>query len=36
MTVTESLVDLHDGEMDIKSTVGKGSTVTVKLPYWAP
>ncbi|NQU62281.1 MAG: HAMP domain-containing histidine kinase, partial [Rhodospirillales bacterium] len=32
LTIVKSLVDLHDGELDIKSTVGKGTTVTVTLP----
>jgi len=32
LAITKSLVDLHDGKMKIKSTVGKGTTVTVTLP----
>jgi len=32
LTIIKSLVDLHDGDLDIKSTVGKGTTVTVTLP----
>ncbi|MAF96579.1 MAG: hypothetical protein CMM60_12600 [Rhodospirillaceae bacterium] len=32
LTITKSLVDLHDGTLDIKSIVGKGTTVTVTLP----
>ena len=32
LTITKSLVDLHDGTLDIKSTLGKGTTVTVTLP----
>ncbi len=32
LAITKSLVDLHDGYLDIKSTVGKGTTVTVTLP----
>ena len=34
--ITKSLIDLHDGTLDIKSTVGKGTTVTVTLPNGAP
>ncbi|MCH8238406.1 MAG: HAMP domain-containing histidine kinase, partial [Proteobacteria bacterium] len=36
LTITKSLVDLHDGTLDIKSKVGKGTTVTVTLPNEAP
>jgi len=36
LTITKSLIDLHDGTLDIKSTVGKGTTVTVTLPNGAP
>ena len=32
LAITKSLVDLHDGKMEIKSIVGKGTTVTVTLP----
>ena len=32
LSIAKSLVDLHDGQLDIESTVGKGTTVTVKLP----
>lgn len=32
LSITNSLVDLHDGQLDIQSTVGKGTTVTVTLP----
>ena len=32
LAITNSLVDLHDGKLDIKSTLGKGTTVTVTLP----
>ena len=32
LSITKSLVDLHDGNLDIKSKVGKGTTVTVTLP----
>ena len=35
LTITKSLVDLHDGTLDIKSKVGKGTTVTVTLPNQA-
>ena len=36
LTITKSLVELHDGTLDIKSTLGKGTTVTVTLPNSAP
>ena len=32
LTITKSLIDLHDGTLDIKSKVGRGTTVTVTLP----
>jgi len=35
LTITKALVDLHDGKLDIKSKVGKGTTVTVTLPNGA-
>ncbi|NQU58987.1 MAG: PAS domain S-box protein [Rhodospirillales bacterium] len=36
LAITQSLVDLHNGELDIKSKVGRGTTVTVTLPNQAP
>ena len=35
LSITKALVDLHDGMLDIKSKVGKGTTVTVTLPNTA-
>jgi two-component system OmpR family sensor kinase len=32
LTITKSLIDLHDGALDIKSKVGKETTNTVTLP----
>jgi signal transduction histidine kinase len=32
LAITKSLIDLHDGDLDIASEVGKGTTVTVTLP----
>lgn len=32
LAITHSLVELHDGELKIKSTQGKGTTVTVSFP----
>ena len=32
LTITKALVDLHDGKLDIKSKVGKGTTITVTFP----
>ena len=32
LTITKSLVELHDGTLDIQSKVGKGTTVTVTMP----
>lgn len=36
LSITKSLVDLHDGKLDIKSKVGTGTTVTVTFPNGAP
>ena len=36
LSITQSLIDLHDGKMDIRSKVGKGTTVTVTLPNGTP
>ena len=36
LSITKSLVDLHNGKLDIKSKVGKGTTVTVTLPNGTP
>ena len=35
LSITKSLVDLHEGSLEIKSTLGKGTTVTVTLPNGA-
>jgi len=32
LTITKSLIDLHDGRLDIESTLGKGTTITVTMP----
>ena len=32
LSITKSLIDLHDGKLDIKSKVGEGTSVTVTLP----
>jgi len=32
LAITKSLIDLHDGKMDITSKVGKGTTVMVTFP----
>jgi len=32
LAITKSLIDLHDGDMAIQSTVGQGTTVSVELP----
>jgi two-component system, cell cycle sensor histidine kinase PleC len=33
LSITKSLVELHDGELSIASEVGKGTTVTVTFPF---
>jgi cell cycle sensor histidine kinase DivJ len=32
LSISKRLVMLHDGSMEIESTVGRGTTVTVRLP----
>ena len=32
LAITKSLINLHDGKLDIESELGKGTTVTVTLP----
>ena len=34
--IVKSIIDLHDGEVDLKSKVGEGSTFTIKLPLKKP
>ena len=36
LAISKSLIDLHDGTLDIKSKVGKGTTVTLTFPNGAP
>jgi len=33
LVLTQKLVDLHNGRVDVESTVGKGSNFTVSLPW---
>ena len=35
LSITKSLIDLHDGKLDIKSKVGTGTTVSVTFPNGA-
>ena len=34
LTITTSLVALHGGKFELESTLGKGTTATVRLPMW--
>jgi PAS domain S-box-containing protein len=36
LSITKSLVELHDGKLDIKSTLGKGTAITVTFPNGSP
>ena len=36
LAISKSLVELHDGELDIRSAVGNGTEVTVRLPRLLP
>ena len=33
LAITKSLIDLHDGTLEIASEPGQGTTVTVTLPF---
>jgi two-component system cell cycle sensor histidine kinase PleC len=35
LSISNALIELHDGKMDIESTVGKGTTVRVTFPIIA-
>lgn len=35
LSITKDLIELHDGNLHIESTVGVGTTVTIRLPYKA-
>jgi two-component system cell cycle sensor histidine kinase PleC len=35
LSITKDLIELHGGNMHIESTVGVGTTVTIRLPYSA-
>jgi signal transduction histidine kinase len=35
LPIAKSLVDLHEGSLDIESTMGKGTTISVTLPNGA-
>ncbi|HBR18124.1 MAG: hypothetical protein A3G39_03600 [Deltaproteobacteria bacterium RIFCSPLOWO2_12_FULL_43_16] len=32
LSVSKGIVEMHDGKIDVKSDIGKGSTFTIKLP----
>ena len=34
LTLTKSLVEMHGGKLDMKSCLGEGTCVTVRLPSW--
>ncbi len=34
LTITTSLLQLHGGRLELESTVGSGTTATVRLPLW--
>ncbi|SMC42054.1 ATP-binding protein [Pedobacter africanus] len=34
LTISKKLVDLHKGKIEVQSTLGKGTTFSVELPYW--
>ncbi len=34
LTITTSLLHLHGGRLELESTVGIGTTATVRLPFW--
>lgn len=36
LAIVKSLIDLHDGELDIASTLGEGTTVKIMIPFKTP
>jgi len=36
MSIVKEIVELHGGQLDIASTLGNGTTVTIWLPTTAP
>jgi PAS domain S-box-containing protein len=34
LTLTKSLAELHDGSLTLESALGRGTTVTIRLPAW--
>ena len=34
LPLVKKIVELHDGDVHIDSTIGEGTTVTVELPKW--
>jgi signal transduction histidine kinase len=34
LTITTSLLQLHGGRLELESTLGSGTTATVRLPFW--
>ena len=35
LAVCKSIIDRHEGQIDVESNVGKGTTFTIKLPLKA-
>ena len=35
LSLVQKIVEAHDGEIEVASTVGKGTRFTVRLPYFA-
>jgi len=35
LSVSKGIVEMHDGKIDVKSVIGKGSVFTIKLPMYS-
>ncbi|MBI5875071.1 MAG: two-component sensor histidine kinase, partial [Deltaproteobacteria bacterium] len=35
LSVSKGIVEMHDGKIDVKSEIGKGSVFTIKLPMYS-
>jgi signal transduction histidine kinase len=35
LSIVQSIVDLHGGTIDVDSTPGRGTTITLRFPGWA-
>ena len=34
MSIAKGIIELHNGHIDVESSIGKGTTITIILPKW--